>query len=332
MDVALATYNGERYLPELLASIAVQEWPELAVMVCDDRSSDATRSILAGTDDLVVQVVVNDQNLGARGNFSKTLSLTRAPYVVLADQDDVWLPGKLDRMMARMLELEEATGAGRPALVFSDLRIVDQLLNPMAGSFFDGSYKSREAARVEDFVISNHVPGCATMVNRALLDMALPVPRQAYMHDWWLCLVAAACGGVGHVPDPLILFRRHGMNASGDGRPKARGGWVDKAVQRLREPMRHARVHVRWIEERAREANTHLSLLRSLCGDHLWPDAAQRVQALLDRRWWRRARALRHAHVGESRHDALLIAWRMGARVNRYQVEAETGHKAGDRS
>jgi glycosyltransferase involved in cell wall biosynthesis len=125
IDVAMATYNGGRYLPAMLASMVEQHHPGLRLVVCDDGSSDGTVQFLETFDGLPVDVTRNPSNLGARDNFSRALGLTTAPYVMLADQDDVWMPDKVSLMLRRMKEIEDEAGAATPILVFSDLHIVD---------------------------------------------------------------------------------------------------------------------------------------------------------------------------------------------------------------
>ena len=317
IDVALATYNGSRHLSEFLDSIRQQRWPNLRVIACDDGSSDETVHMLRQAEGLNIEVSVNPVNLGPIKNFSKALKLTSADYVVLADQDDVWLPTKLDRLMGEVRDVEMRHGADKPVTVFSDLHVVDSDLNRLADSFYDGTFKSRRAAQVRDFTITNHVPGCVMIINRALIDLALPVPDGVFMHDWWLCLVAAACGVVSHVEEPLILFRRHGGNFTGDGRAKVKGAWVSKAVRRLGQPVKKVKGHYQWINDCARNANRRLSIVDERYQDRLTPEARDQVRGLLSRNLLRRLNVLRHGHLGESWNDALLIALRMGAREAR---------------
>jgi len=312
VDVVMATYNGARFLPEMLASLVAQDWPTLRLIACDDVSNDETVAILESRPDLEVEIHRNLANLGARENFSRALRLARAPYVALADQDDVWLPRKVELMVGRMRELEARHGADRPLLVYSDLQIVDDALTVVVPSYFDDSFKSREVTGVQDFAISNHFPGCAMLVNRALIDLALPVPPRAYMHDWWLCLVAAACGEIGHVHEPLLLFRRHGGNVSGDGRPKQRSDWLLKALARLRNLRSYLPERYAHSSEVASQANIHLADLVARYAGHMPAEAHRRLKELRSRSWLRRWRALSGGHSGESAVTNVLVAIAMG--------------------
>jgi glycosyltransferase involved in cell wall biosynthesis len=317
IDVAMATYNGIDYLPDMLASLARQRHPGLRLVVCDDGSSDGTVELLERFDDIPVSITRNPTNLGARDNFSKALGLTTAPYVALADQDDVWMPDKIAIMMRRMAELEAGAGAETPVLVFSDLHLVDGDLNLLMPSFFDETFKSRDASRLGDFAISNHVPGCIMLVNRALLDIALPVPPEAHMHDWWLCLVAAALGKIGHVREPLIQFRRHGANESGTGRPKGRADWIAQALRRATQSRDYIQQRMTDTAKMATGANARLVLLDRRYRDRMSRDARQTMDDLMSNRWRRRYAVIRNAHSGESPVSDLLIALQMGRAANR---------------
>lgn len=139
-----------------------------------------------------------------------------AQYAFFADQDDVWLPHKLERQMSAMRELEAACGRRMPLLVHTDLTVVDARLRTLASSY-------RAAARVHHdpadplgcLLVANHVTGCATLVNRALLAAATPLPAAALIHDWWTAQVAAALGRLHYLPESTLLYRQHGANTIG---------------------------------------------------------------------------------------------------------------------
>ena len=317
VDVVMATYNGARYLPEMLDSLTAQHYAGLRLVACDDGSSDGTPELLEKFDDIPVRVSRNPRNLGARDNFSRALGLADAPYVALADQDDVWMPGKIAAMMDRMAELEGESDSGTPILVFSDLHIVDTDLNLMLPSFYEGTFKSRDASTLGDFAISNHVPGCVILANRALLDAALPVPAVAHMHDWWLCIVAAAIGKIGHVPEPLIKFRRHGANETDSGRQKRRSTWIWQALGRATRPREYFEQRMEATTKLASATNALMMTMEQRFDDRLLPDARRMLKALVGRSWVRRYAVLRQSRSGESPVTDLLVALQMGLARNR---------------
>ena len=133
VDVVLATFNGEKFLSSFLKSLNEQTQYMDRLLFRDDGSKDNTLNILEsfGSDNfLVTQAHFIDCNLGVVGNFSLMLEQSSAQYVLLADQDDIWYPEKIEKSLARIIELEKTKDGGiRPALVFSDLHVVDDNLN-----------------------------------------------------------------------------------------------------------------------------------------------------------------------------------------------------------
>jgi hypothetical protein len=137
-----------------------------------------------------------------------------AMHVFFADQDDVWREDKIARQLAAVEEEERRHSASTPVLVHSDLELVDEQLKTKAGSLFTFERRPREAALAE-LLVRNAITGCATAINRALLDLALPVPTCSPMHDWWLALCTAAAGRIRFLPETLVKYRQHSANQVG---------------------------------------------------------------------------------------------------------------------
>jgi len=217
IDVALATYNGAAHLGALLRSLAQQTHGNIEVILSDDGSTDATLSVAAMFDPVLdIRHVGDDKHYGLVRNFETALGGGTAAYLALCDQDDVWHPQKLHKLLVRMHELEAEHGPATPLAVFCDLRIVDAGLSVLSPSFFRSTLKSPAASRFEHFLLGNHVPGCALLINRRLLDLALPFP-EVPVHDWWLLQVAGLLGRIGFVDAVLVDYRQHGGNAVGIG-------------------------------------------------------------------------------------------------------------------
>lgn len=221
IDILLATYNGAAYLPEQLASLAAQTFTDWRVILRDDGSSDGSPDLVrrwaeAGGHRLVV-IEDGRANLGAKDNFAALIAASNAPYFACCDQDDVWLPHKLERMLGAVQSAEAEASAARPVLAYSDLEVVDAGLHPIHPSFraYTSLQQPREGREVIDLMTQNVVTGCASLGNAALRLAALPVPSEAAMHDWWLALVAAATGRLVDVPAATILYRQHGSNVVG---------------------------------------------------------------------------------------------------------------------
>jgi glycosyltransferase involved in cell wall biosynthesis len=211
VEILLATYQGERFLRAQLDSLLRQTHADWRVLARDDCSGDGTVSILreyaARYPDLFF-LVPSSKRLGAMGNFTVLLEISRAPHVMCCDQDDQWFPDKVARTLARMRALEAQHGEATPLLVHGDAQIPGGTFHHLRGLRPDD-------ARVSRLLVQNMVLGCTTMANRALLARALPLPAQARMHDHWLALVAGATGHIGYIDAPLMTYRQHAQNAVG---------------------------------------------------------------------------------------------------------------------
>lgn len=236
VDVVLATYNGQRYLQQQLDSLLGQTVANTRILIGDDGSSDDT---LALADQYAVKhpervrVLPKEQGgKGACGNFNRLLSATDAPYVFLCDQDDVWDEDKISVSLSYLRELESMHGSETPILVHTDLRVVDQNLKTISDSFFEFQKLDAQASTFKQLLVQNMVTGCTVVVNRALLNKALPIPEGAIMHDWWLALVVTAFGKIGFVDRATMSYRQHGANTVG-----AKGWTIALIGSRLKKLM-----------------------------------------------------------------------------------------------
>ena len=223
IDILLSTYNGAAYLAEQLNSLLAQTCQDWRVLARDDGSTDGTQGILEGyaaTHPDRFEVVPSDgRRLGAAGSFAGLLGRATAPYVMFCDQDDVWLPEKVEVTLGAMRELERTQGAHAPLLTYTDLKVVDGRLGLIDGSFwhFQRIHPER-LTRLPRVLLQNFATGCTVMLNRPLVSLAGTVPTEAMMHDWWLALVATAFGKAAPVCRPTVLYRQHGGNDIGASR------------------------------------------------------------------------------------------------------------------
>ncbi|MCZ6772809.1 MAG: glycosyltransferase family 2 protein [Proteobacteria bacterium] len=220
IDILLATYNGEAYLEEQLDSIAAQTHRDWRLIARDDGSADRTSEILDAFrtrhPDKVVVLEDRDGNLGLVQNYTRLMEHSYAPHAAFCDQDDVWIPEKLELSLAKMRELEREHGAETPLLVFTDLTVVDEELKVVHDSFwrYQGLWPERCNA-LNRLLLQNVVTGCTALMNRPLVEKATPVGPEAMVHDWWVVLVAAAFGVAGYIPQPTVLYRQHRRNLIG---------------------------------------------------------------------------------------------------------------------
>lgn len=226
--VLLPVYNGEQFLAEQLNSILSQTHKNIRIMMRDDGSSDHSSAILAeyaARYPQQIRMVRDDMgNLGAAAGFSLLMQLAlslidtqqeQCPvYFALADQDDVWHPEKLETCLQRLL-LEESATPGLPLLIHSDLKVVDKVGAELAPSLMRFQGLNPEHRTFPAQLVSNTVTGCTTLMNRPLLEKALPVPPQAMMHDWWLSLVASCFGRLCYINAAQVDYRQHGRNTIG---------------------------------------------------------------------------------------------------------------------
>ena len=218
IEVVLPTYNGAAYLAEQVASIHQQTLRPQRLLVRDDGSTDGTLELIQRLGQRYgdwLKVLSADGNLGCIGNINRLLAATTAPYVALADQDDVWLSHKLERSLELLQSLEATCGVELPLLVHGDLELMDEAGASLHTTYFQRQHLHADRVAPADLAMSNVVTGCTVLCNRALLSQALPIPKQALMHDWWLALVASAFGRVELLEDVLVRYRQHSRNVLG---------------------------------------------------------------------------------------------------------------------
>jgi glycosyltransferase involved in cell wall biosynthesis len=231
-EILLATYNGEKFLAELLESLFQQTFQEFTVLVSDDGSTDATRAILEtfevnypGRFQFLPR---SPSRLGASENFGRLLNHASADYVFFCDQDDVWLPNKMETTLARMAALEARNRPNLPLLVHTDLTVVGSHLELISGSFFRYSNINPVRNDVGSLIYGNIASGCTTLVNRALYTRARPIPADAPIYDHWLAQVAALIGAIDCVFESTILYRQHGKNVIGANRDGKKDAFLNR--------------------------------------------------------------------------------------------------------
>ena len=216
MDILLGTYNGALYLREQLSSIENQSYKSWRLIVRDDCSTDDTKAILllfAGRHPGQVILVEDDMGrLGAIGNFRRLLEKSDADYIFFCDQDDIWLPRKIELLLGKILDVERD---GEPVLVHSDLEVVDGQMRLLAPSFW--RYQAIDPSRSGSgqIAVQNVVTGCAAAFNASLRRAAADIPAEAVMHDWWFALVAASIGKIVFIKEATVRYRQHSRNHTG---------------------------------------------------------------------------------------------------------------------
>ena len=220
--ILLSTYQGELYLAAQLESIIAQTHQNWLLLIRDDGSTDHTLDILQQYQQRDARITLthdNHGNLKPAQSFSVLMkkALEREePYIFFADQDDVWVPEKLALFIAKFEYMSNQHSNETPLLIFSDLCVVNEKLQTINPSYL--KYEKlipQIESPIHTLLVHNFVTGCAMAMNRALLQVATPVPIEAIMHDWWCALCVAVTGKMGFVQKATVLYRQHGKNDTG---------------------------------------------------------------------------------------------------------------------
>lgn len=208
ISVAMITYQGEKYIKEQLDSILACLGKEDEVVISDDGSTDGTPAILKEYQEQDKRIhILNGPRKGVKANVENALRACEGAYIFLADQDDIWMPDKVECVMA---ELEKP----EVGLVVHDAVVMDGMCeNVVLGSFY--SLKGSGAGVFKNIWRNTYI-GCCMAFKRQLLEKALPIPSYIEMHDQWIGVLNDKYGyGTVFVPEKLLKYRRHGNNASG---------------------------------------------------------------------------------------------------------------------
>ncbi|PID49962.1 MAG: glycosyl transferase family 2 [Proteobacteria bacterium] len=280
VQVLLSTWNGERWLGELLDSLLQQSFQDWTLLVRDDGSSDQTCQLLVAWQrrwpQKLVLLETAYEHLGSTASFSRLVELSQAPYLMFCDQDDVWFPEKMASLLAEMQRLEQVYGTDLPLLVHADMAVVDEQRRVLNASFWQSrSFNVTQPQHA--YLLDNIVSGCAALFNRVAAQMAFPAPPEAIQHDRWLALICAWWGKVGVLAEPLMFYRQHDHNEIG----AASVNWCRPALAQRVE---------RWSQQAE-------AFLRQFAA-HLDKADYKKVQALAELRhlhgWQRRRHILRH--------------------------------------
>lgn len=214
----MATYNGADYVIEQLRSILDELEADDEVIVVDDASSDATVALIEAMNDPRVHVHTQPQNRGYVRTFEHAIVLASGDVLMLADQDDVWVPG---RRAALLNGLKDA------AVVASNLVLLGSdapLRSPLTGRPWRlREVESRQRARNEIRILAGAAPyfGCAMAVRRDFIGAVMPFPGfLVESHDLWIATVANCFGELRHLEGASVRRRIHASNASS---PRPRG-------------------------------------------------------------------------------------------------------------
>jgi len=238
VSVALCTHNGERFVGRQVESILAQRPPITELVVSDDASSDRTVELVEEVvrrsgQDVRLRILRNETPLGVVANFEQALSACTERYIALSDQDDIWHPERLARILA-LFEADE-----RVMLVHTDARLIDANAAPLGATLFDALEISPQTIAVENegdalglLLRRNLVTGATAVLTKDLVEAARPFPPE-WVHDEWLAVCAATTRSLRCLPSVSIDYRQHGGNQIGVARPT-----LGYKLRRMLEPGR----------------------------------------------------------------------------------------------
>lgn len=203
VSVAMAAYNGQEYIQQQMESILKQLHMDDELLISLDFSTDNTEYIvqkMAQKDDRIQ--VVHGPSSGVLKNFENAINLAKNEIIFLSDQDDVWLDGKVDRILKEFDDQEVQ-------VVMHDAAITDEKLHIQVPSVF----KERNVKLgIKENILKNVYRGCCMAFRQQLKYDILPFPKKIPMHDQWIGLVGELVGKNVLVSEVYLLYRRHGKN------------------------------------------------------------------------------------------------------------------------
>jgi glycosyltransferase involved in cell wall biosynthesis len=215
ISVALATYNGEKFIRDQLDSLLNQTYKDFEIVISDDASTDKTLEIISSYEKRMpfIKVFVNEKNLGFKKNFEKVIKHCKANFIALCDQDDIWDKNHLYDLISNIKD---------NSLICSNSLLVDHngnSLNITMKEILDINLDGKDKfSLIKALFHQNFVQGSTILFKRSILKYVLPIPDQVSFHDHWLALVAGMCDGVIYLDRPLIKYRQHNKSVTNNKR------------------------------------------------------------------------------------------------------------------
>ncbi|MBE9255675.1 glycosyltransferase family 2 protein [Synechocystis salina LEGE 00031] len=217
-EIILPIFNPQKYIIEQMQSIYSQTHQCYNLTISDDLSTNNIQDLLklTKTEKFKLNLFRQNTRLGIINNINFLLKKSQHNYLFFCDQDDVWLPHKIEISLKKMQYMEAEYGKTTPILIHSDLIVVDQKLNLIHPSFRQYQNLDPNPPKLlPRLLLQNFVTGCTMLINKPLKDLVTPIPSEAIMHDWWIALTAAALGKIAYIPEPTVLYRQHQQNSIG---------------------------------------------------------------------------------------------------------------------
>lgn len=213
ISIAMATYNGEKYLKQQIDSILNQSIQDFELVVCDDCSKDNTWSILeeyAQQDDRI-RIFKNETNLGVKHNFEKAISLTKGEFIAFSDQDDIWMLNHLELLLKAIGN--KSMACGNAEMIYENGTPMNMTLQYQDGFDYIPEDDLKKALTV--ILFRNPFQGASMLIRRELSEKAGNVPDGVGFHDEWLASYACFFGGINYITTPVLKYRRLEKSVTG---------------------------------------------------------------------------------------------------------------------
>ena len=200
VSIALATYNGGKFLRQQLDTLLAQTYKNIEIIICDDNSTDNTWLILQeyAIKNNQIKLFKNEKNLGFIKNFERVVGLCEGDFIAISDQDDLWQPEKIEKLINNIADY---------SLIYSDSVFIDANGAFLGGKMGD-TYSFVEGFDGRNFTLTNCVSGHASMFRKDLLPHILPFPA-CVDYDWWAAFVATTQNGLKYFDECLVSYRQH---------------------------------------------------------------------------------------------------------------------------
>lgn len=218
VEILLPVFNGGKYLCDQLDSLFRQSYSNIRVLIRDDISSDNSKEIINNYRQRYadkILVIDSQKNLGSSLSFHELLKHSSADYVMFCDQDDIWLPKKVENSLKAITDDIHFTKKIR--CVYSDLSIVDEELNNIHYSMRQALKLGAHPKDYKDYLCQSQVTGCTMILNRDAVNCLLsyPPPERNIVHDHWYTVVLSIYGQLRFLDERNILYRQHLSNQVG---------------------------------------------------------------------------------------------------------------------
>ena len=206
ISVAMAYYNGGTYIEEQMESILSQLGEKDELIVSVDGASDGSKPLLLKMADIDKRIrVIKGPGKGVVKNFENAIRHCTGDIIYLSDQDDIWKPDKVEKVNAAFKNPEVKA-------VLHNAEIVDENGIPTGAASLFAVRGSRTG--ILKNLIKNSYVGCCMAFRKELVPVICPIPKEMYMHDYWIGTAAEYMGKVCLLDEPLIGYRRHSSNVT----------------------------------------------------------------------------------------------------------------------